>query len=129
MRGPKPKPTKLKILNGNPGKRPLPENEPEPTGEVVMPLWLSGGAVELWNHYAPELVELGLLTSLDCEKFAQWCKLASLFREVGPVGMAANLIARMDAISSAFGMDPGSRARLGSTKKKKDTTNPFQALA
>ena len=35
MPGPPPKPTKLKLLAGNPGKRPLNENEPEP--EAVAP--------------------------------------------------------------------------------------------
>jgi hypothetical protein len=30
MRGRKPKPTYLKLLNGNPGKRPLNEQEPKP---------------------------------------------------------------------------------------------------
>ena len=29
-RGRKPKPTHLKVLAGNPGKRPLPKNEPKP---------------------------------------------------------------------------------------------------
>jgi hypothetical protein len=31
--GPKPKPTSLKLVQGNPGKRPIPEDEPKP--EVV----------------------------------------------------------------------------------------------
>ena len=32
MRGKKPKPTHLKLITGNPGKRPLNEAEPKPEG-------------------------------------------------------------------------------------------------
>jgi len=35
MRGRRPKPTRLKVLIGNPGKRPLNSNEPHP--EVALP--------------------------------------------------------------------------------------------
>ena len=40
-RGPAPEPTALKILAGNPGKRKLPENEPQPQGTPICPAWLS----------------------------------------------------------------------------------------
>jgi hypothetical protein len=36
-RGRKPKPTKLRILEGNRGKRPLPVGEPEPDPSVPSP--------------------------------------------------------------------------------------------
>ena len=40
-RGRKPKPTALKVLEGNPGKRPLNENEPiPPKGSIKCPSWL-----------------------------------------------------------------------------------------
>ena len=40
-RGRKPKPTALKLLEGNPGKRPLNEHEPiPPTGKIRCPSWL-----------------------------------------------------------------------------------------
>jgi hypothetical protein len=32
-RGPPPQPTKLRLLSGNPGKRPLPRAEPQPIGQ------------------------------------------------------------------------------------------------
>jgi len=37
MRGRKPKPSYLKLLNGNPGKRPLNEREPQPQPEREIP--------------------------------------------------------------------------------------------
>ena len=40
-RGRKPKPTALKVLEGNPGKRPLNDREPvPPKGTLKCPAWL-----------------------------------------------------------------------------------------
>jgi hypothetical protein len=36
-----PKPTALKLMTGNPGRRPLPKDEPAPPkGDVLAPAWL-----------------------------------------------------------------------------------------
>ena len=35
MAGRKPKPTRLKIIQGNPGKRPLNKNEPQPERRLM----------------------------------------------------------------------------------------------
>ena len=48
QRGTKPKPTRLKALEGNPGRRPLPKNEPV----VEEPL---GSAPDNWPGVAKEL--------------------------------------------------------------------------
>ncbi len=55
MPGRKPTPTALKLLKGNPGKRPLPENEPNPQGEVKKPVFVKHRATRIWKQYAPEL--------------------------------------------------------------------------
>lgn len=49
-RGRKPKPTKLRELNGNAGKRPLNKDEPQFTEIVAVepPEWLSEMAVQMW---------------------------------------------------------------------------------
>lgn len=71
----KPKPTKLKILEGNPGKRPLNENEPIPQSIAPeCPDWLLDEAKKEWNRLAPELERLGLLTSIDRVAFAGYCQ-------------------------------------------------------
>ena len=42
MRGRKPVPTRLKVIRGNPGKRALNKNEPQPAGELADPPdWMS----------------------------------------------------------------------------------------
>jgi P27 family predicted phage terminase small subunit len=68
MRGRKPKPTYLKLLNGNPGKRPLNEHEPQPQPEREIPpapLELSAEARTEWDRVAGELSRLGTLTVVD----------------------------------------------------------------
>jgi len=70
----KPKPTKLKIVEGNPGKRPLPKNEPEP--KVVappMPKTLDKYSKKAWKRLEPILLRNGLLTEADGDNFQALC--------------------------------------------------------
>lgn len=74
-RGPPPKPTALKILRGNPGKRRLNTNEPQPeVGLGGPPEWLLPAAVEEWNRVAPELVKLKVATLIDESALAAYCQ-------------------------------------------------------
>lgn len=111
MRGPPPKPTKLKQLAGNPGRRPLNAHEPQPSGTAQRPDWLPLGARLVWDQYAPLLTRVGLLTAADADTFGRWCSLASEFRSA-PADMPASKIARMDALEQRFGLDPSSRSRI-----------------
>ena len=62
MRGRKPTPTQVKILRGNPGRRPLNEGEPQPAPLAPScPPELSPTAKDEWNRIIVELVELGLM--------------------------------------------------------------------
>lgn len=77
-RGPLPKPTALKILEGNPGKRKIKDTgEPMPNVLDVIPdppEWLMPDAVDEWNKLAPSLMALGLLTEVDLSAFATLCQ-------------------------------------------------------
>lgn len=74
LRGPAPKPTKLKIAAGNPGKRPLNGREPNPgVAAPKMPAWLPVRAKAEWRRIVPELVRLGLLSSIDLAALAAYC--------------------------------------------------------
>ncbi len=80
MSGPPKKPTALKILAGNPGRRPLPENEPiPPDGDVVMPAYLTGRAVECWDEYEPILTAMQVLTIADVPMLAMLCAIKAEF--------------------------------------------------
>lgn len=70
-----PKPTKLKVLEGNPGNRPLNENEPEPDeGIPEAPPELCARAREEWKTRGPGLVAMGVLTTIDGAVFASYCQ-------------------------------------------------------
>jgi len=74
MPGPAKKPTKLKELEGNPGKRELPGNEPQPSPAMpACPPFLKGAARKEWQRLAPQLNTLGLLTQADRAEFAAYC--------------------------------------------------------
>jgi P27 family predicted phage terminase small subunit len=75
-RGPKTKPTNLKRLEGNPGKRALPKDEPEPEpvlAGVEPPSHLSKLAKDEWRRLSPELIRLGLMTVVDFGALAAYC--------------------------------------------------------
>lgn len=129
MAGRRRKPTALRILQGNPGKRPLPESEPTPTGKAVMPNWMTDypKAVAVWEEMAPITEGMGLLTDADVPAFARYCTLQSEFRK-DPDKFPASRMLRLDSLESRFGLDPSARAKLGSSGKKRPS-NPFADLA
>ena len=81
-RGRKPKPTAVKVLEGNPGKRPL--NMFEPTPEKVAPEcpdWLNEEAKAEWDRLVDKMVELGTLTEMDMAAFAGYCQSYARWKE------------------------------------------------
>lgn len=56
MGGRRPKPAALKLVTGNPGKRPISEDEPKGVrGAPQVPAGLSKGAVDEWHRLVEEL--------------------------------------------------------------------------
>jgi phage terminase small subunit len=75
MRGRKPKPTHLKLLEGNPGKRPINTREPKPEIRVpTCPAHLCPSAKAEWKRLAQQLVMLGVITELDRAVLAAYCQ-------------------------------------------------------
>lgn len=86
MRGRPPKPTALKILQGNPGKRLLNQKEPQPQKALLKcPRWLNKLAREEWACVAPELHRLGLLTKVDAKALACYCQVYGRLRQAEAV--------------------------------------------
>ncbi len=134
MRGRKPKPTKLKVLTGNPGKRPLNYNEPRPEPAIPdCPPELSEAAQREWNRLVGELSKLNLLTHLDraalaayCNAYAMWVEAIEAIQKYGsmvksptgyPIQSPYVAIANRQAeimlrISAEFGFTPASRGRI-----------------
>jgi P27 family predicted phage terminase small subunit len=83
MPGPRPTPTYLKLLRGNPGKRKLNKNEPRPAippAPPPCPEFLDGYAREEWERVSGELFNLRLLTTVDTAVFAVYCNAYSRWR-------------------------------------------------
>ncbi|ACC76139.1 phage terminase small subunit P27 family [Paraburkholderia phymatum] len=133
MRGRKPTPTALKLARGNPGKRPLPENEPTPKGDIEMPAYLTPAAAEHWPLVASQLQDAGVLTSVDttalalyCEAFARWRHATDQVTKYGSVvktpngfpvqspflAIANKAHEQMTKLLVEFGMTPSSRTRV-----------------
>jgi P27 family predicted phage terminase small subunit len=72
--GPPPQPATLRLLRGNPGKRPLPEPGLKPAPGARCPKQLSPAAKVLWRRLEPELERLNNLAFIDREKFAAYCE-------------------------------------------------------
>lgn len=68
------KPTNLRVLEGNPSKRPLPQNEPKPVPIAPKcPSWANRYGKRLWKELIPEMERLGLVTKIDGASFAAMC--------------------------------------------------------
>jgi P27 family predicted phage terminase small subunit len=80
--GPPPTPANLRILRGNPSRRPVPQGEPQPPPTPTCPeapSYLDTYAREEWQRVAPLLFTAGLLSTIDvailsvyCAAFSQW---------------------------------------------------------
>jgi len=137
MRGRKPTPTALKILAGNPGKRPLNSNEPRPAAAVPScPRHLNTEARREWRRITQELAAVGLLTNLDrgalaayCVAWARWCEAEQHLNTEGTVSKTPNgypqqspwlavankSIEQLSKLAAEFGLTPSSRTRLSVT--------------
>src|SRR5687768_711635 len=93
MRGRKPKPTILKVLDGNPGKRPLNDREPQPPGGMPdRPDWLDAEAQAEWGRVTAELAMSGLLTVVDraalaayCTAWSRWVEAEGMVKKFGMI--------------------------------------------
>ena len=148
--GPKPKPTAIKKLRGNPGKRKLPDNEPQPdqtNKPPPVPRHLCKVGKKKWRQLSKELHAAGLLTKIDQDQLAVYCveyatfieaeaniqehgkliKAQSGFPMQSPWLAIRNKASdKMKKIAVEFGMTPSSRSRVTVEKpKEKDPLEDF----
>lgn len=149
------KPTEIKVLEGNRGKRPLPANEPKPapvTFEIKPPTWMNKDGKKMWKRLAPTLQNLRLLTEADLESFSMLCQswgdYVELVKEIKKNGKyciyvnkgggeneiekpAVKLMhrahERYKALCSEFGLTPASRTRI-EVKPLDKEYDPMEAL-
>ena len=133
-RGPAPKPTALKQLQGNPGGRALNRREPKPrTRRPKMPAHLSAKAQVEWKRITAELRSMGMLSSADsdalslyCESYVTWMEALDQVRKLGAIvkspngypiqnpylAVANSAQKQMQQMLGQFGMTPAARSHL-----------------
>jgi P27 family predicted phage terminase small subunit len=152
MRGRRPKPTRLKVLTGNPGRRPLNVNEPRPEALIPdCPVELGPVARREWDRLVAELAPLRMLTNLDraaqasyCGAYGMWAEATEAIQKFGtmvkapsgfPVQSPYVSIANRQAeimmrIASEFGFTPASRSRISTpSEDERDLFNVLERPA
>lgn len=153
MAGRRPKPTALKILQGNPGKRSLNANEPQPCGIPACPPNLDTEARKEWKRVSAELLACSLLTSVDrailaayCEAWSRWYSATKELRDLAKdkgrsvlviaskngiaiqnplIGIINVAADQMRKFSIELGMTPAARSRINVDPAVK-SADPFE---
>nr|WP_165128975.1 phage terminase small subunit P27 family [Bradyrhizobium sp. 6(2017)]QIG99114.1 phage terminase small subunit P27 family [Bradyrhizobium sp. 6(2017)] len=139
MKGRRPAPTHLKLVKGNPGKRPLNSKEPKARrSRPSAPLHLSDKARETWGYVTGLLDRMGVLTEADgvalemlCEAYADFLAARAELKSIGSdyyttetaggdtmhrvhpaVAQRNDADRRIRAWLAEFGMTPSARARV-----------------
>jgi P27 family predicted phage terminase small subunit len=134
-----PKPTVLKLLEGNRGKRPLNKREPVPDAKAPRcPEWLDAEAQDCWRRCVRLLHPIGLLTSADgdaltmyCSCYSRWKAAERVISEKGStydlkdnngnvrcvqqrpeVAIARSLLDLLTKLAREFGATPSARSRI-----------------
>lgn len=133
-RGRPPKPVELRVIEGNPGKRALPETVKPPPEKPNCPAWLQTYAKTVWARLVPRLDELGLIAYIDVFTLAAYCEAVADYRKATEqlnasallvTGQKGNAVtnplwrikrdaaATMNALAGQLGLSPADRVRLG----------------
>ncbi len=150
MRGWKPVPTYLKLIRGNPGKRPLNETEPVPEGDLhEPPKWMSKPQRAGWR-YAIEHAPAGLLKRLDRSVLTAWVVAEDLHRKASEMVERHGLLIKapntglpiqspylpvvnrqatiMLKAAEQLGFSPGSRSRVQIDADRRSQPNAFEGF-
>lgn len=133
-RGRKPKPTETKKLEGNPGKRALNNQEPQPDVAIPeCPPHLEGEAKKEFARITQELLKLKIIAEIDraalvayCQAWGDYIKATKEIKKEGEVlysdkgnayinpwkNLQTSAMDRMLRFSAEFGMTPSSRSRI-----------------
>jgi len=148
--GRKKTPTTLRLLRGNPGRRPINPLEPEPDkGVPEAPRWFSELELSGWETMVAALQPMGVLTVSDgpaltqlAHAWAEWRQAEATVHVEGAyfetpdgslrkhpaVGVAANAWRRVASMLAEFGLTPSSRARIVVATDPAQLTQTFDAF-
>lgn len=150
MKGRKAKPTALKLLRGNPGKRPLNKNEPTFSDALpVAPEWLTERAKDVFTLLATRLNEMGYASASHTEALAlaamrqdeiEHCNRVlargmtykaatssgTTIKARPEVAIRAEAARHLQSLLSEFGLTPAAAPKIVVPRRQKK--NPFGAL-
>ncbi len=145
MAGRRPKPTALRLLEGNAGKRPLNKKEPKPKrGVPTSPSYLSKRAKEAWVRIGGELEAMGVLTIADGTAlevlvltYDEWrsahdaivdrggalsydceTETGTIVRAYPEVAIRADAAKRLRGMLTEFGLTPSSRSKVAASDQE-----------
>ena len=132
MKGRKTKPTVLKLIAGNPGKRPLNKQEPKVeiiNGEIKPPEHIQGPALEEWNAQIGYLLQNPYLGVNELSILADYCFLHGKFVLEAKLGGTPNsaLVAQIRGLRADLGIGPTVRSKVKS-EKPQGPANPWEVL-
>jgi phage terminase small subunit len=114
VRGTLPTPTKIRVLNGNPSRRPLPTNEPQFTpGIPDRPTRMSAGARKQWDELVGEMANSGVLRRVDG----------------GALGMLCEDLAMLDTLRSGLAAQTSEFTKKAKEKNQPISGNALTALS
>jgi P27 family predicted phage terminase small subunit len=148
-RGPPPKPTALKLVTGNPGKRALNKREPKSAGQFgPPPAHLDSVGKNLWRQLAKTLAGMALESASDrralellCSAYEEWRAARRIVVRDGmtyerstaqgdtiisirpEVRIAADAMRRLHRMMLEFGLTPSARSRV--TAGEQDAADPM----
>ncbi len=150
QRGRKPKPTALKELEGNPGKRQLNINEPKPLAKAPScPKWLDPEAKKEWKRLSKKMEQIGILTEIDMAAFAGYCQAyarwkaaeefiskhgsivktpSGYWQQVPQVSIAQQYMKAMQKFAEQFGLTPAARSRIVAENTKTEYIDDMDKL-
>lgn len=141
----------MRVLEGNPARRPLPQNEPMPEPDVPRcPSHLPQAGKTEWRRVVKELAKIGLLSQIDrgmlaayCAHYARWVQAekhlqrdevqlvvrtaTGTYQRNPWVTVANDAMQGMKSFATEFGMSPAARTRI-QVETEKEEKDPLQEL-
>jgi P27 family predicted phage terminase small subunit len=145
--GRKPKPTRMKVVQGTFRQDRTTLNEPKPKNQLPpCPDFLEGRARQEYFRIGRKLERIGVLTEVDelalvslCQSWAEYIEATEQARKTGmlvksPSGypivnpyvtLANQALKRVRSFLTEFGMTPGSRSRISAAEVVDESENPW----
>lgn len=148
QRGPAPKPTALRLIDGDREDR-INRHEPVPrSGAMVCPDEVSPAVREVWDYTVAELEHMGIDAPADRDSLVCYCEAVVAHRQASRVLAGSSVLVKglhgtwvrnpalqiqrdaaqtIRGFAQEFGLTPSARSRIENRGEDADNDNPFAA--